>query len=242
MDRILAWYRVTSSVGAVVALVVANLIPLAGALWLGWNVWTILIVYWLENGIVGVVNVLKMLKAEGVPSEGSATVLVNGRPAGSMVKAGLIPFFILHYGMFWVGHGIFVLVMPVFGWIGQVSGGPGPDMTVGFDIGTIVVAVVALAISHAASYRFNFVGKGEYRRVSPAAQMFAPYGRLVILHITVILGGMAVSLLGTPTAALAILVVLKIVLDLGFHLAEHRRAAAGPVMPPGTVVDAAPGD
>ena len=31
----------------------------------GWNVWTILIVYWLENGIVGVFNVLKMLKAEG---------------------------------------------------------------------------------------------------------------------------------------------------------------------------------
>ena len=50
---------------ALVALIVANAIPLFGVLFLGWNVWTILIVYWLENGIVGVFNVLKMLRAEG---------------------------------------------------------------------------------------------------------------------------------------------------------------------------------
>ena len=56
VERILAWYRVTSSVGAVVALVVANAMPLLGVLFLGWSVWTILIVYWLENGIVGVVQ------------------------------------------------------------------------------------------------------------------------------------------------------------------------------------------
>ena len=51
-----------SSVGAVVALVVANAIPLIGVLFFGWSVWTILIVYWLENGIVGVFNVLKMAR------------------------------------------------------------------------------------------------------------------------------------------------------------------------------------
>ncbi|MEA2613316.1 MAG: hypothetical protein QOI52_1275, partial [Chloroflexota bacterium] len=47
MDRILGWYRVASSTGAVVALVVANAIPLFGVLFLGWNVWMIVIVYWL---------------------------------------------------------------------------------------------------------------------------------------------------------------------------------------------------
>ena len=71
MDRLIAWYRVGSSVGAVVALIVANAIPLFGVLFLGWNVWNILIMYWLENGIVGVFNVLKMLRAEG-PTDPSA--------------------------------------------------------------------------------------------------------------------------------------------------------------------------
>jgi hypothetical protein len=52
MERLIAWYRVGSSVGAVVALLVANAIPLVGVLFLGWNVWTILTIYWLENGVL----------------------------------------------------------------------------------------------------------------------------------------------------------------------------------------------
>ncbi len=76
MDRILAWYRVSSSVGALVALIVANAIPLFGVVFLGWNVWTILVIYWLENGIVGVFNVLKMPRAEGRPPTPAA------RPCG----------------------------------------------------------------------------------------------------------------------------------------------------------------
>ena len=71
VERLVAWYRVGSSVGAVAALIVANLVPLVGVLWFGWNVWTILIIYWLENGVVGVFNVLKMRRAEGPePSPG----------------------------------------------------------------------------------------------------------------------------------------------------------------------------
>lgn len=237
MDRFLAWYRVTSSVGAVIALVVANLIPLVGALFLGWNVWTILIIYWLENGVVGVFNVLKMRKAEGDDVSGAANWRINGRPATSVTRGALIPFFVMHYGMFWVGHGIFVLLLPLFGGM-SMDGSEGPDMTEGMSIGTIVFAVIVLAISHGVSYWFNFIGNGEYRRVSPAGQMFAPYGRLVILHITIIVGAMAISITGAPAAALAILVALKIVLDVGFHLAEHRNVAATPVTSP-PIVDAA---
>ena len=237
MDRLLAWYRVGSSVGAVVALVIANLIPLVGALWFGWNVWTILIIYWLENGVVGVVNVLKMLRAEGTDTSGATNWRVNGRPAASMSRAALVPFFVVHYGMFWIGHGVFVLLLPVFGGIGS-DGTAGPDMTAGMSVGTILFAVVVLAISHGVSYRFNFLGNREYRRVSPQGQMFAPYGRLVILHITIIVGAMAISMTGAPAAALAVLVALKIVLDVGFHLAEHRKAAALPVQTP-PIVDAA---
>jgi hypothetical protein len=223
VDRIVAWYRVSSSVGAVVALVVANLIPLIGAIWFGWNVWTILIIYWLENGIVGAFNVLKMRRAEG-PADGStANWRVNGRPANAIATSSLVPFFVIHYGMFWVGHGIFVLLLPVFG-MGAAQPGGG-DMTAGVDIGTIVFAALVLAISHGVSYRLNFLGSGEYRRVSAASQMFAPYGRLLILHVTIIVGAMAISITGAPTVALAILVMLKIALDVGFHLAEHRKVA-----------------
>lgn len=72
MERLLAWYTVISSVGAVVALIVANAVPLGGVLLLGWSVWTILIVYWLENGIVGFFDVLKILRARGLVATAAA--------------------------------------------------------------------------------------------------------------------------------------------------------------------------
>jgi hypothetical protein len=226
MERIIAWYRVSSSVGALVALIVANLIPLVGALFFSWNVWMILIVYWLENGVVGVFNVLKMLKAEGAPGDAAANWRMNGRPVNDVSKAGLVPFFVMHYGIFWFVHGVFVLMLPVFGSMESDA----VDMVTGFQPLTIPFAVLALMISHGLSYWFNFIKGGEYRRVSAAGQMFAPYGRLVVLHITIIIGGMAIAFTGAPAAAVAILVGLKTVLDVGFHLAEHRRIEPPPGM------------
>lgn len=221
MDRIVAWYRLSSSVGAVVALVFANLVPLIGVLFLGWSVWNILIVYWLENGVVGVYNVLKILRAEG--SDLAPGFTVNGRSPDTLAKAALIPFFVMHYGIFWVVHGVFVLTLPLFtGMFGFVVG-----TTTAIDLGWIAFAVVALVVSHGLSFWWNFLRAGEYRRVSPGRQMFAPYGRLVVLHLTIIFGAMAVIATGAPAAALTILVLAKIALDLGFHLAEHRTAAAG---------------
>ena len=58
--------------------------------------------------------------------------------------------------------------------------------------------------------------------------MNAPYGRLIVLHLTIIVGGLAIATTGAPSAAVLILVLLKTALDLGLHLAEHREDA-GPV-------------
>jgi uncharacterized protein DUF6498 len=218
-ERFLALYRVGSSVGAVVALVVANLIPLIGVLFFGWSVWNILIVYWLENGIVGVFNVLKMTVASGtgVPQGMS----MHNRPVAGNAKTTLIPFFVLHYGIFWVVHGIFVLTLPFL-----FTGEPGSAS--GVNQAAIVFAGIALAISHGVSYWWNYLHGGEYRRVSAAQLTFAPYGRLLVLHMTIILGAVAIGTTGAQSAAVAILVLIKIAIDIGLHIGEHRRAAPLP--------------
>jgi hypothetical protein len=56
--------------------------------------------------------------------------------------------------------------------------------------------------------------------------MMSVYGRVIVLHITIVAGASVVGLFGTPLAALVLLVGLKIVADLFFHLREHRRAQA----------------
>jgi hypothetical protein len=240
MERLSAWYRIGSSVGAVAALVVANAIPLFGVLFLGWNVWTILTIYWLENGVVGVFNVLKMARAEGtLPVGTGVAATVNGRPIVGSGKRVLIPFFVVHYGVFWVVHGIFILTLPMFMAFGgggffdegaPSEGGAG----IASDPGGVALVLLGLFISHGISYRFNYIGRGEYLRTSVVKQMGAPYGRLVVLHLTIIVGGMAIAFTGAPAAAVLLLVVLKTALDLGLHLAEHREPdGAVPAAPVG---------
>ena len=77
---------------------------------------------------------------------------------------------------------------------------------------------------HAVSYRVNYIGQGEYRHTGPVTLMVEPYRRVLVLHLTVLLGGAALSKLGAPVGALAVLVLTKTALDLWSHRKEHERA------------------
>ena len=112
VERI-GWYRIASSSGAVVALIVANAIPLFGALFLGWNVWVILIVYWLENGSSGSSTSSRSCAPKGRWIR-TSTWRMNGKPIERRRSGAIAGFFILHYGIFWFVHGVFVLTMPLF--------------------------------------------------------------------------------------------------------------------------------
>ncbi|MFC4549214.1 MULTISPECIES: DUF6498-containing protein [Halorussus] len=145
-----------SSPFAVGALVVANFVPLVGVLWWGWSVFEVLVLYWVESGVVGAYNVPKILLAAGddfgVDGEvddfgvapgadgrtggaGEAGEATDGRRTSPSVawQAGDLPswlteaggradnlgvaaFFVLHYGIFWVVHGVFVFALPLFAW------------------------------------------------------------------------------------------------------------------------------
>ncbi|MEO8208348.1 MAG: DUF6498-containing protein, partial [Chloroflexota bacterium] len=101
MDRLVAWYRVSAASEPVISLLVANLIPLVGVVAWGWDLWTLLALYWAENGVIGAYNVLKIL-------------LARGQSSGPMAAAGVsrvatAAFFSVHYGIFWFVHGMFVL-------------------------------------------------------------------------------------------------------------------------------------
>jgi hypothetical protein len=223
VERLVRLFRVTSSVTAVVLLVAFNLLPLAGVVWWDWNVNTLLILYWLENGIVGLLAVGRILRAEGPIETAGVRVRIGGAAA---TKAGLVPFFLMHYGIFWVVHGIFVFTLPIFLGIGSPTpGGPlFPELPeIHWD--AILVAGIGLSISHGASFWLNYVGRREYLTTSPAAQAVAPYGRVVVLHLTIIFGAIASLLLGSPLGAVVVLVAVKTLIDLALHLREHRQAA-----------------
>ncbi|HVH68756.1 MAG TPA: DUF6498-containing protein [Gemmatimonadales bacterium] len=202
-----------------VVLVAANLVPLAGVLFFGWTVFATLLLFWVENAIVGVFNILRMLVA--TPQSAAAWAM----------KVFMIPFFTIHYGMFVTVHGLFVLAL--FG--GDVGRGS-PSLALferAIQSAGIAPAAWGLALSHGASFAFNYVGAGQYRTAPLPALMYRPYGRVMVLHVVTLVGGFLLQLLGSPLIPLALLVVLKTGLDLFAHLREHAsalRPAAEPVI------------
>jgi hypothetical protein len=202
---------------SVIFLLLANLVPLYGVLFLRWEIFPLLVLFWLENVIVGVFNVFKMILAS------------PAQPVTWLAKVAAIPFFCIHYGLFTMVHGIFVFA--VFG--GIFTGDPSfPDtgtvvQTLGeFQIGW---AVLALLLSHFISFTVNYIGKGEYKQSSLNELMQQPYGRVVVLHVTILAGGFLIGFLGSPVIALVLLIALKSVIDVQAHLKEHAkfRAPAG---------------
>lgn len=213
---------------SVLLLIAVNAIPIVGVLYLGWDVFTLLILYWIESGVVGIINVAKMAGAEGVGRPSSITV--RGLATTSTSRGCLIPFFILHYGIFWVVHGVFVLLLPLFAGLGAMISRPDGGPALGasrISAEGILLATLALIASHAVSYYVNFIRGGEYRNVSPGSIMVAPYGRVFVLHLTIILGSFAIFALGQPIGLLLLLVLLKTALDLILHVVSHKRIREG---------------
>lgn len=202
---------------AVTGLIVANAVPLVGVVAFGWELHSLLVGYWLESGVVGVASVAKIRRAAGEddPDE-LPSFSLNDRPVGSFIgetNRRIAGFFVGHYGGFWAVHGVFVFVFPaVFPRMSWASPG------------VVAAAAVGLAAYHAVSYRLNFVDEGEYERVGPVTLMVEPYRRVLVLHITVVLGAFGVAAIGAPVGALVVMVLVKTGLDLRGHWAEHERA------------------
>ena len=205
-------------------LVIANAIPLVGVVAFGWDLHSLLAAYWLESGVVGVAFVARIRRAEGEDDpEELPSLSLDDRPVESFVgnpKRHIVTVFAFHYGMFWIVHGVFVLLFP--GLFGMEPASPS----------VVGLAGVGLVAYHVVSYRVNYIGEREYERTGPVTLMVEPYRRVFVLHLTIVLGAFAVAAIGAPVGALVVMVLAKTALDLRGHWREHDRARRRP--PPTT--------
>lgn len=188
-----------------IVLVLANLAPLAGVFFLNWQVFDILMLYWAENVVIGGVNVLRM------------TV------SGGRQKWFLIPFFTVHYGMFCYGHlaAVTALFSDTFGTATAVQYFLGMPFENAWR-SPLWISIAAIAASHLFSFFANFVANEEYRRTNANDLMKRPYGRILVMHVAVIIGAALIQWLGSPVMMLVVLVAAKIALDLRLHVSERE--------------------
>ena len=190
---------------SVIALVLANLLPLAGVLFYGWDTASVVVLYWAESAVIGFYTAIKI-----------AIV-------GKVGAVFAVPFFIGHFGGFMAIHFLLIYAMLVRG---PEARGPEPGAVEALLAIFVPVwpALAALFLSHAVSFATNFLGRREYVGETVGGLMSAPYRRILLMQVTLIVGGWVVLALKSPVPVLVLLVLLKIVLDVRTHRREHGRA------------------
>jgi hypothetical protein len=206
---------------SVIALALANFIPLFGVLALDWDVFPLILLFWLENVVLGGFGALKLLTL-GLTRRGQLPVAVL-----------LTAFFCAHYGIFCAVHGGFVLLL--FG-REHLAPGAGPNLAnLTRVVGNLHLgwALAAFVVSHGISFLTNFLRAGEYRRAELPRLMTQPYARIVVLHVSLLASGFILVALGSPTVGLILLLALKTILDLRAHLRERQRFSVPDIPPAG---------
>ena len=183
-----------------IALVVANLVPLVGVLFFGWDLGSIMVLYWVESGVIAFYTVLK--------------IAIVGKLAAIVA----VPFFVGHFGGFMIAHFLFIYSLFLRGSSGWAPGA-GAELYAIFT--PIWISIAALFISHGVSFFTNFIGEREYEAANVSGLMHAPYYRVIVMHMTLLLGGWIVMLIGMPAGALVVLLLLKTAVDLHAHRREH---------------------
>ena len=198
-----AWGRALSR-PLVLAGLAVDLFPIYGVIAFGWNAVPLVMLYWMENIIAGVMTIPRIFIS-------GATF---GR-CGFLLALFLCAFFVLHYGLFCAVHGSFLMAF-----IGLGEGTIDQQINYVMDVPAMFMFGLNSAI-HVEWFVYAIIGfqalvlvwefliKGEWKNTNPMGEMFAPYGRIIVLHFAIFAGAGALFVLGQPIIGVLALIVFR---------------------------------
>lgn len=214
-------------------LIAGNLLPVAGVLLFGWRAADVVLLYWVENLVVGLLNLPRILIAMPDSDATSDSTVAERLRANAQTAL----FFTLHYSLFCAVHGM--ALIELFG--PELLGSDAVDRDGNRsgpleDTGMVLIAMMqrvaqdqlvlsgaaALLASHLASFFINYLRQGEYRRVDAGTMMERPYRRIAVVQVFAICGGVLLQHTGDPAAAVALFVAVKTLIDLHMHGRERE--------------------
>ncbi|MBF6606654.1 MAG: hypothetical protein IVW53_13870 [Chloroflexi bacterium] len=206
--------------------IVGNLVPLIGVLLFGWDLPSIVVMYWIETGVGGLVNVLRIRKSMAL---GPPTVNADGSIERPIVRAALsgswrLPLiWLVAYGIFWAILGPFVI---------QIANGgfyEGASQTGWSGVSADVIAwgTVSLVGGQVGTYTLDYVIGRRYLTVTPLELLRDPFVRIFIILATIAVGGVGIALLGSPVGFLAAMVVAKTIVEFWFTRPARAAISTG---------------
>lgn len=199
-------------------LVLMNLIPVYGVLFLNWQVFDVVIIYVAESVIIGLLNIFKMA---------FCTVMASGEKSGGLIihllKIIMIPFFIFHFFFFIAMQSLFVFTILGDQKMNDFEEVPGMFTQLISADTALGASIISILASHIFSFVVNYIGNKEYSKIGLPTLMFQPYIRIFIQQFVVIFGFILMTLFNTPDVFVLLLVFLKIFVDAATHLRMHRK-------------------
>lgn len=198
-------------ISSVLFIILVNLIPIAGVYLLKWNQYDIIFLYWVEGIVIGIFTAVKigMAKNVGQTSPPSYDNSIDLQGADTMPRVLLIPFFLMHYGIFTFVHGMFIFRLFL----------PKSTFFINKDFKPLLIFFVATIISHGVSFFVNFIKKKEYEKKTSMEYMASPYPRIIVMHIVIMLGALFFG------HVIVLFVILKTIFDIFLHLGSHAKIA-----------------
>ena len=194
---------------ALIAIIGSNLWVVFGVLFLGWSMFSVMILYWIENIIVGIFTVLKLTFAEAQSDRG-------------LNKHETIASFCTHFGLYCTVHVILVMVifLPTLPRTGQWQN----------LLGELGLPILFLSISHGINFFHNYLRGGIYKFAALTSLENESYIRIAPLILGLIPGAILSLQFGSPIGIILVLIVLKTCMDVLVYLnsmVRWRAQAAG---------------
>lgn len=206
---------------ALVSLLIANVVPLFGVYLWGWKLADLLMLYWLESAVIGAFTVVRMVSMRSEDSDPLAQI---------GMKLFSVPFFIVHYGIFWLVHGLFLIMLFAGGTAAPTTGRDGFLLApIGYSFTRADVfawPVAAMVASHGVAFVTGFLATGKYRTNEIRREMMRPYSRVLVLHFTIVGGAFLVLFVGQSLLVLLLFVLLKMAVDVYALRRETRKAVS----------------
>lgn len=182
-----------------ISLLFSNILIIILAIVQRWEITTILWTYWMQSVIIGFFNFLRILSLKNFST---ISFTINHQPALPTPQTKIFTafFFAIHYGFFHFIYAIFLFQL--------FSSGQTLDSNYLFLGGLIFF------LNHSFSYWQNKkIDEQETQNIGRL--MFAPYARIIPMHLIIVLG----AFIGQSTLLLFLL--LKTVVDILMHTVKH---------------------
>ncbi len=192
---------------SLVGLAVGNLITLAGVVLWGWDASSILVMYWIETGVVGVINVLRISKAMRFGSALGDTRGTAGQPSWLLPAVWLVA-----YAGFWAILGITVVQVATGGFYEGASrtGWTGPSAA------AVAWGTISLVAAQVGAYVLDYVFGRRYLTVTSLELLRDPFVRILAILATIVVGGVGIALAGPSVGFIAAMTVAKTAVELWF--------------------------